>query len=525
MNKKGAVLLTAIFLATFLSLIIAGTYPLINTNISMSKDNIEQSKLYYATESGSHYAVKWIKNLDSDEFNDFTEAITARDNFNSSSDTLSLNGMTVTMTVDVDTSDGYTSWKAVSTGLNPETDEKCRITLDSIRGVSVLEYSYFSAWTGKLGGYFTANQNFYGKCYFNGEIAMYHKGGEMTTFWGEVDSHYHRSSSGVSNYFNDPILDQFDYGLSVKNWDSGFDKYDLLNALVSDAFPYGYNKLVQEQEVESFTYTYAEMLAMPKTLNLDDISHFDNNDPVYILCDSLPAGSWGDAGYYIHIADNDNDTTIIKQDGTYEIITVPSKCGNVYLKGAVDQDLTIVTEKDQVYLDGDFYSTNARAFLGMGHEKFDNYDVDDTTHPVNQLKNDYKNIHNMAIIAGLNSTNQTHLYINKTTDNDEDTSPGDGADIILCTAALYFPKGRLYGVQPNNWNHYTKLVMFGGFIGDAEGTTESGGKGFAPNYISNPNFLTGDRPPGFKDAMEIEPYCSNYEHKLGSAVRWTLEWL
>lgn len=522
LHNKGAVLLTAVFLATFLSLIIAGVYPLIRANISMSEDNITQSKLYYAAESGANYNIKWLRNLDRDDFVDKEDAKDAAKTYNDSNPALTINGMNVTMSSSVDTTLSKVRWSLTSVSTNPDTGEQCKIQYDSIMAVSGMEYSYFNTFKSKLGGDLIAEQNFYGKSYFNGDISLLYQSDGFATFWGEVDSHHSQKSSGPKNYFNSSVLSQYDYGLSIKeDGKSLSNANDLLDKLVNDAFPYGYNKLVDEVIIEDLVYDWATINGSGSALNVDSLSGWSGGGhDVYLTFErKLLAGIWGSAGYYVKAECNGN-IKYIKQDGTYSFITIPGSYKDVHIKGVVDQDISIVTEKSSVYLDDDFYSSDISLYKDAPSSWFNNYDPDDSGHPINVLMSKAQTTHKIGILVALEATNQTDFFINLTPEN-------DGTDVIALTAGLYLPKGRLTGIQPSSWNNLPKLILYGSYFGDTEQGTNNTkhGTGVAPNYVSNPAYLTGNAPPGFKSSQSLDPYSNNGERMFADKITWTLSWL
>jgi len=539
-NKlKGMALIVVMMISTVILIMVGGLFTVIMTGTNLTSSNIDRTRLYYAAESGVNYGLYWLKSISLDSLNKKAVAPGVANGFNNQNLILTVNNATVKLTVFVDTvsSSIATVWRLNSAAeLNGDS---CIIQYRNIILRSPFDHCYFNNKVVSGGSitWFTKNQNFYGKTYFNGVIPLEWANGEMPTFYGEVESHYNTLSyanGGTGINFNDPLLASYKYGIKVQRTSGTMTNAAMLNSLNSDAFPFGYNQNVPAQPLQEMTYTWPQLInktLFPASKKITDFPGMSATSVgiVEITFTEDSAGTAVTGASFIKVR-NSSKTSYVRQNSNTKMICIPSTFGDVFVSGVVNSDISIITEADNVVVNGDLYSKGHEAFRDDDRSAFDGYTLANQSHPINQIINVNQQDYNIGIMVGMNTTGAPNLYVNQ-------NGITGASDIILLTAGLFVPKGELryYDKQPNltatgivdlSWTKYSKLITYGGFIGLTEGTTENSSttQGFSPNYINSPKFIAGQLPPGFRPAVEQDPVTGLNRNLFSDGFDWSIRW-
>jgi len=519
-KQKGMVLVVVLMIATIILILVGGLSAIIGSNLGRTTKNINESKFYNSAEAGINYGLHWMRmGVSTDSLQKKKSADKACKLFNLQNTTFWANACSVKVRTYVDTTIANSPpiWRIVSRA--GKGADSCIITYSNIMLQSPFNHCFFQSETGTMSGYFSKNQNFYGKTYFNGEIYAEYKDGKMPTFFGEVESTRPNDSYAPGVDFTKPLLKMYKYGLKVERTGGTLDDSKMLDAFNNEAFPAGYTAKAADQPLSAMTQSWSDLInpaKNPGTKKLTDLPgfSFNINKDVTIKFTLDSAGQNVAGARFISVEHNGNKA-IIRQNEKTKLLCIPDVVGNVKVSGVVSTDMSVVTQKANVYLDGDLYSEGLTGYEDDNQNGFDDYAVANTNHPINKIMANTVKDYNLGIIVGVDATSETNFYVTP--------SGTSGSDVILLSAGVYVPKGYLKKV--GDWSgKYTKLILYGGFIGKNEGTTEDGYTGFSPNYINSPKYLRGAIPPGFKPSKEKDPVTGNDRNRFSDNLNWSVVW-
>lgn len=512
-SKKGSVFVIVLMVTTMVAIATGATYLVIDNSAKINEERIDDSKVYFAAESGAHVAYKWLTNQSYEDFNGNVNAINVASNF---SKTVDVNDITATLSASVDTTSGRPIWKLTS--IADDGNTKCTITLDSVIGVSVAQYTthFFQEIDG---GYLTDNQNYIGKAFFTGKVPLMQ--GDNSDEWCSFYGGMVESTSNSNTWTNKTHITNLIHGNDELNfWEKGLklnfnQSYsgptavpDLVGDL-NDIFRWGFETGAPVQDPYDMTYTWDEIRSDGGTLNI-------TNDFMGVsLSNSYPLEITFNGSGTVTIKHRNKTKTVTQ--GTYNKIAVPGACGDVKLKGEVTHDMTIVTEYDDVHIIDDYYSSALKSYKDKDNDLFDDYDPDEDN-IIKQLMSDNVQHNNveMGIIGGLRNTGTTYLEVEETYGTDDENK------IVFVTATFFSPNGKLRAEDNGRYfEKLNKLILLGSFVGDAEWYTQYGNRGISPNYITDSRYINGIRPPGFKTSLQIDPvYTDQKEQMITDLMVW-----
>ncbi|MBN1970091.1 MAG: hypothetical protein JXR48_16535 [Candidatus Delongbacteria bacterium] len=540
MKNKGGILIVVVMVATVVTIIASGISVYLNFSTNLTFASIDRSKLYYAAESGANYNLKWLKNIQYVNFDINNNASTTADGFTNEDRSLSINDCTVTLKAEVDTSLTYPQWKLISEATNGK--QTCRITYESVKSVSALQYCNFTGedmWD-NTNVSFTTSQNWFGKTYWDGKIPIKVESGNKTaTFFGLAETaskkRSTRGNDSTNDYwhFTDPILASYYKGLNI--FGSNVNKAASLLSILNNTFRGGYNYSVPEQPLEDMAISWSEFTAHPQAVNLANYG-LSGSLSIY-FSKNLPAFTYDGTDYplgdYAIVTDSNGKKVIIPQNSSTKVITVPSSLGGTHIKGEVTSDITIVTQSDNIYFDGDFYATDynvvyqgSRKYTELSDNDMDatgigggvNSKIQETLLSMNNISSNIE----IGLIAGREG--RARFIVPETSETDIKN------DVVLVTAGLFSPIGNSevgdLTANYSDFDNYVNLLVYGAFITKwGEGVTTDGSQGVNPSYAGDPKFMTGNRAPGFKSSTERDPTSMNMEHKFSDGIKWKIEWL
>ncbi len=508
-NKKGGAIVVAIVITLVMVIMASSLYPIITNNRNSIEHSIDRTRLYYLAEFGMQRNIIWLKNIGLSNFLSKDSSVTIASGYNKN---LPYENMTLSVSAKAVTPAGAKrpKWTLISTATDGKTS--CTMTLDDVYPDSPLKYCFFSSAKGDMGGAFTAIQNFYGKTYFNGELAFLLRkesskpyGYKGPTFWDEVDSSDPTDSKLLG--FSLP-----DYAKGLDIWNNTItDPNLLLNVLNTEVFPAGYNHSVAEQPTRTMTQSWTELQGRIDTYKVPasskDVYLNFVGGKIIVSTDSFTTSTNESLPYVLKVINQNSSTRIVTYDSADD--------KPLHIKGEVTSDISVATKDEEVRIEGDFYSSGFAGYKNDNNGLYGGYASDNATHPINEMRNIDDNIR-VGLIVGLEAS-KADVIIPK-------AAGTDTGSIILLTAGVYVPNGYLKGEKPKEWSHYTRLILNGSLIGKGEGLTENGGKGFGPNYINDWAFLNGDRAPGFKSSKEINPVNGEYQIKFADRAQWSIAW-
>ena len=285
----------------------------------------------------------------------------------------------------------------------------------------------------------------------------------------------------------------------------------------------------------------------------------------------------------IKVYNGDNQSTVLKDLGELsyngkDYLTFAKEFGDIYVAGEIKSSITIVTEKDNIVIYDDLYSTEYRPYKDL-NINLSNYDETDDNNPLNKLKSTTSNVH-VGLIPMHDTENRywygyykdkENMFNNesfgtaqrwgdiysyprystiKVKQNNNTDSPNNNN--LLVTAAVYAQHNSMvllpsnanysdgswlgYYSYDNDWNDMhtinggmdnwakkwssnNKILLMGSYIGydypSTSGEATFGDpKGLKPIMVTNPSFRTGSVPPGFK-VKEVDGSGSG-EYKMGT---------
>jgi len=527
-SEKGSVLIVVVMITLMMLIISIGLYTIVNSNVNTTMRTVKRNRLYHAAEAGFTYADKYLKNIDALDLMDPAKSNVIMSNFTggSSEKTIVLNDITISTTIGTDLNLGF-HWDIVSKASYTNGDlngAKCVISMNNLLLTSTLQYCNFAIAGMAAGGYYNSDYSWFGKVYYNGIFNIRRENGDGPTFYGAVDSHsnIHSYLSSGTNHYTDNILDVYDHGLRdyTSEDQTPLEIRDDLNGMYLN----GYNKNHDQVALNEISRSWAEIVAGTKTKLLSS----SDNDDIYIrISNNL----------------NNNMVTINKLNGSgtldiidtldmssANILAIGKDYGsNIHILGEVAQDFTLVTEEQNIFIDGDFYATDYAIYKNLDPGLPD-ADLENKVNEMMAVSSDTE----VGLISGLALTNGDNNNLNKGnyyfTKNTFDGS-GSGSDIIYITAGMYAPHGMLISEDHNDWNYHSKALIYGSMINQSEGVTEStNGKGLSMLYASDYKFLRGYRPPGYNNSQTIDPYTisagyiGNYENVFSDIRKWSLSW-
>ena len=527
--KKGAVLIMVIMITTIITIIAAGLITTIRSNSDITYSAINRTNLFYAAEAGATYNIKWLKNLTYDNLMDTTYANIIAETYTSANTTFQEyeNDITVSLSANVTNTNGLIEWELIST--SEQNGKKCIITRNDIRPANAFQYCNFtgSALFDNWAVYFTTSQNWFGKSYWEGKIPLGVEKQTIATFFGlaETASTKH-STKGIDSgndtwlFGEDPtnILETYADGLNMFNT-TGINTVDKLNTLLNKGFRDGYKSGIAPQPMEDMAEPWVN-ITNPTLFNTHtiDTTLFANNADIYI--------KFEDSKIYMSSSNSFLPSSSYEiAQGEQEILAIPSKYNDVHIFGEISHDISVITQSDDILIEGDIYATDYSDFTELKDNDFDtqgggggtNSNIQDKIEEIRAINSEIE----IGLIAGLEENSIFRILSTDKTDLKNDA--------ILITAGLFVPLG-----DSNNgdlcasyasFSNEVHMLLFGAFVAkNGEGTTTNGRTGVNPSYAGDPKFMNGYRAPGFKTSVETDPITGNPLHVFTDNMTWSIAW-
>jgi len=570
---KGAALIVSVMVITILLIVTGGIYAVITNLNIQTANNINQSKMQLAAESGLNYAVVWLKNIPNSAFCGTAAPTLATSKL--------IDGMTVAIKGTYKSTGKY--WTLESTSaLN---GKKCTVKLDNLisSGSSPLSNSYFVASTSPMTVAYSRGQYWVGDLFTNQSLKLtflrkdtngnLHTGDETAKFYGKVyctnamtsqiGKYKVGSVSGTTNWEGRVLP-----AATFPSYSKGLDlAIDLIHSHSSDD---DYTKFTDAQIGEILTNTTFKNATYETPASASPVNLVSENWAT-IVADSKTYTITGDAtfefletytGSAIPAANYINwdlgpvtpaagfDAKITTSSGVkyyklglkYDKIAVD---GKVTVKGMVGsssttaslKNITIVTKSQDIIIDGDLYSGKLKN-LKDANDFGDDYDANNANLTANKLLT--TSAESIGLIAGADVINSSF------------TPNGNGANIVISeknktnsnaifiNAALFAPNGSVTVQNLDNWKNYSgaiqkNAVFYGSVIkydeqvsskqiitGTSTGT--SGFGGITPIYINSKEFKAGSLPPGFKSSsISVNTQTGSVENSLKKGD-WSILW-
>ncbi len=571
---KGSVLISVLMITIAAMITLSGLFAVLQGNMSTTYDSINDSRLYYSAESGLNYGLKWIKTLGGEDFNSLNDGLNKTINDNISGiQTI----VRITPVEDPDT--GGNIWSVTSS--SSKDGKVCEILNTNIKSYApsenLLHHSFH------INGAADWHQRYYiepgvthiGKYHASKFVAIYNYDNpsndiKKTRFFGSVEM-----SSNFDSYFPNRYLDRYllkrdanfsdvSKGLYLNSYNVRLrDKQQVRDELDNEIFPMGYTKQVEENDYdENISYNYNQLLANPgkiKTFNVANsgIPNTDYLEVKFKLKGNGGADSFGNdfpKGTPIMVVRSKKKRLHILQ-GEYNVVAIPEKYNNVQVKGVVFSDMTIATEKDDIYISGDIFSPEYSKYRrkSLNDYGIKDYDPNNEELEINKMRAIDTDIE-IGIMAGIGfdskpRLNEGNIYIDHRANKKKaGQSGGSGrfnTQAILINAALFSPNGVLLaeGADPNNRYSRSKIrqnfptpndvIIYGSFVGRDDGAMfSSWGGGLRPHYISDTNIIKGKLPKGFKKGGNsgsgvttiTNPATGEAEIKFTEEITWSINW-
>ena len=480
--QKGSALIVAVMIITIILIIVSGLYTVVNANIDSTFNNINRTKHYYSAEAGLTYGISWLKNIAIDDFS-------IEHNSSLVDEEIILNDITTTVNVAFDIAENC--W--IITSSTPH----CELQVDNVSFDNPLKYGHYAGKfkPGTMAS-FGINQQFIGKSYFASNISYkfdFNKK-KSTAFFDEVSCSY---SDYESNYNYDgikktslseiwgpnPLLTPYLSGLysGSKIKSSDFDNAEeFIDFLEEKTFKKSYN-VVEPQNMDLFSETWESIIGEEGSYNSEndvkvfDSSLFSTTDPaksdiceVEFTVDGNVRMRYPDApiGEYFYKCS--------QSDYKNKIFAFPKECQRVDVKGEVDygHNVTVVTEDAHIFVTGDLYSDNLKAFIDDDNTLYNNYDPEDKNHRINKIIANTGGQALIGLIAGVDcitdpetnpananffssgifrpTGNGKSIYMANTHDNFD--LVGNNKNVTLITAGMFAPNGECKSIKPDRKN-------------------------------------------------------------------------
>jgi len=570
-SDKGAALVVSIMIITILLIITSGIYAVM-TNLNLqTANNINQSKMQLAAESGLNYAVVWLKNIPNSAFSG-TAAPTL-------STSKVIDDMTVTIKGRYNNSGNC--WTLEST--SALKGKNCTVKLDNLisSGSSPLSNSYFVASTSPMTVAYGRGQYWVGDLFTNQSLKLtflrkdtngnLHTGDETAKFYGKVYC-TNAMASQIGKYtvgavsgtttWEGRVLPAGTFPSYAKGLDLAI---DLIHSHSTDG---DYTKFTDAQIGEILTNTTFKNAtyetpssASPvnlvsenwSTLKADAKTYSITGDATIEFLEGYVNGvsgssfvpampGIGTAGGGFHAKISGNGAVRYVTLGIYDKIAVD---GKATVKGMVGsssssaslKNVTVVTKSQDIIIDGDLYSGKLKG-LKDANDFGDDYDANAEDLTANKLLG--TDASSIGLIAGADVINSSF------------TPSGGGANIVISennksntnaifvNAALFAPNGSVVVQNLDNWKNSSgaiqkNAVFYGSVIkydeqvsskqiitGTSTGTSKFGG--ITPIYINSKEFKSGNLPPGFKNSsITVNSQTGTVENALKKGD-WSILW-
>lgn len=572
-SRKASALIVVIMISVILIIISSSVYASLVSSNTMVAEKVNRDKMYYVAESGMNYALKWLRNLKQSKFENYSNAKYAINEFNYG--VISGNKLDKDINLDVKlnvrkNSSGSAIWSVTATGIHPETNKKCEITVDDILPVPALENCKMI--TGKFddGFYYSPKQYCFGKSYYNDMIPLDY-GGTFTfgsnrnpIFWGDVVTTSNASSIANKSHLQRWMRNNYNIKYwGITGWKSGFmgiripifgwkhkTLYDYstwkkgldVKSDVFDTILGGKRFRNDLDDTFKANYSYGQPAVDYDKLALSDSwTNFTSKECYpnsYIFEDSfgdIPVNFPKNGDLYIKFKDgsievtgkNNKKVTINKNEKN--LILIPKSYGKVTVTGIVDKSVTIITEASDIYVDEKFYAKNYDKYVDNNNflsaffhkDLMKNYKPWDSSHPINQIKNTANDVY-IGLVAGLEEKADFHI--------NPSSNFGWGStwsNFKLITAAMYTPDGGLYAAKANSWGSDERILIHGCYIGKKENISNNSGflkKDVILSTSTNPDFVHGARPLGFSSQTVLDQVTGNKENVIPAVADWSVSW-
>ena len=217
-KKKGSALIIAVMISVILVITSVGFLTVTNWTSDIANRGFNNTRLYWAAESGANQALRWIRRLKVIHFADKTEAIKAQKHFNSSKNLSIIRFYSGTKDEIVVRLNLYyiaaeSGWKVSSTATR--NGKKAKIVLDKIKTTSIAKYAF--GWSDNM----SLGTRFLDGDIIDGEI---YAGGTLNCGVGRYKHPIFRSLVSLANTTAGSSLDEsytdgeFNRGDRILNW-------------------------------------------------------------------------------------------------------------------------------------------------------------------------------------------------------------------------------------------------------------------------------------------------------------------
>jgi len=451
-KAKGSALIVAVMVSLILAITTLGFMSIVRFSSDQASQGYNDMRLFWAAESGANHALKWIKRLKCENFSDATNSNLAKKHFN---ETNKLKKFTLYASegaakkITVNLSLGYDAtnneWSITSRAVQSNGDD-VTVKLEKIKPVNPAKYAY-----GMTSGTVSTMFRYQGGDTFDGEF--YSSGG--LHFNPASDSRYRPRFNGkvsLSKQCWDGNTASKSYTTSITNhnlidyivpWmlkndmyrsclNATTDRSDVLPddneasflATMKDIFPSGIQVVDAMDAAKGVSLSYEELRDDP---------------PTNIKCYPVAGTSAKQITFYIEGSKtkaNIDGTIVVMGPTTYNTILVS---GNTEIKinGTVATDVCVVTEKNDVTINGDIKYEN------INYPTPTYTPEDSTMYREIQREIDRESTPKFSILAGVSENaalddGQINIYGN------------GGQQHIYVSASIFAPKGKLArnGVVP-----------------------------------------------------------------------------
>jgi len=556
---KGSALIVAVMISAVLAISVAGFIFLTSwTNNQINKGNNE-TKLFWAAESGANHALKWVKRLKGDYFGNPLFAVQARDFFNNSADLKTFkmyesspaaNQVTVNLRLDYDPLKNV--WKITSQAV--QNGKNVTVTLDSLKALNPGKNAY-GITTNKMRSFrvFQSGDTFDGEFYSNGglsfapakrgekqprfystvylskkswdgETASKAVGyipwtSERLTGWLRNDPIYANcllASPGPNNIistiipddnvadFKETLKEIFPKGIQVVdkiNYKSGItNSWEALNKTNPNDLPPGIKPFkTPEMAGTKVVFHVTNNQAMAQITGIEKV--WVPLRPGSLWPPKLPIPA------HFEFSDRTFDIPVGSTDGKYNTILLPGtkelpwvlkplqSRSQIDIEGVVGGDVSVVTERKDVVITGDI------KYSGIDYPTINNNNLTESEYRTkfqaiqNQIK-DRTGIAKFSILAGISKDATIGGD-----DDDEDDNKGDG-NIIVEPRLLgtRFISGSLY--SPNGVFRSTtlglgvfKVLVIGGVINRDKGAWHRVAIDMTPHFYDDLRYKSSSLLP------------------------------